>query len=223
MATLGSYTLVPELQTAYYRFVTRSKMNKARIPFPVEIPNLYLTENSFLNLLFNDDYNLPDYEYLYTEQINPFQIPRIAYDRITIYPGASQYMIMDSTGSNIFDLQPDDFTMLDALLAYRNDSTSLNIIDTTGSLDFTLDSTSGLFTLVVDYDSLSTELSKLIYLYLDLEIYGNYERYNNLDIISTGGLLETCYESYVMEKYFEFISGRIPNLITDNAACEDPT
>lgn len=219
MAILTSFSLVPELQSAFNRFILRAETNQSQIPNPVDIPDLYLTANSFINMLFNNDYNEIDYSYLYKDETNPFFVPKVASSRLQIYPSSSKYLIMDSTGSNIFHLQADDITLLDSLLAYRIDSTSLSIIDTTSTTLFVIDATNNTSILFADYDNLTTELSKLIYLYLDLQINENFSRYNNQQIVSTGGLLETCYEAYLVEQYYDFIKQNVPDLIYN---CEVP-
>jgi len=223
MAILTSYSLVPELQSAFSRFILNAEMNREQLPNPVDIPDLYLTPNSFITMLFKDDYNQPDYSYLYVDEINPFFIPRIAYSRIQIYPAASKYLIMDSTGDNIFHLQQDDFTMLDSLLVYRNDSTALTMIDTTTTTTLVTDTTSDIAVLFTDYDNLGTVLSKLIYLYLDLQINDRFERYNNMQIVSHGTMLETCYEAYLTEQFYWYMLQNKPDLkINYNEYCEDP-
>lgn len=215
MTAFTSYSLVPELQSAYGKFLLEATLNPDMIDKPVIIPDIYLTEDSFLNMLFNNNYRQTTYSYLFKEQDPASVVPRIATTRLQIYPGSSVYLIMDSTGSNIFNLQPDDFTLLDSLLAFRNDSTSLTIIDSTTVTVF--DSTSSI--LSTSFDILTTELSKMIYLYLRLEIYELYAEYDNLQIISTDGLLETCYETYLIEQFFVFITTqRKSNLLFDN--CE---
>lgn len=214
MTTFTSYSLVPELQHAFNKFILESEINKYQMPTPVNIPELYLTENSFINMLFKDEYNLSNYSYLYLDETNPFFIPQVASSRLQIYPGIAKYLIMDSaTGSNIFNLQADDFTMLDALLVYRNDSTALTIIDSTSETTLITDATNNTSILFTEYNILSTELSKMIYLYLDLKIYERYINYNNQQIISTGGLLQTCYEAYLTEQFYLFIKQNKPNLI----------
>lgn len=215
MATaLTSYTLVPELQHWFNHFVIHSKMNKYRVPPPVDIPQEYLGPNSFIDMLFNDEYNQSSYEYRYSVETNPFCIPRVAQTRIQIYPGSSQYLNLDSSGGNVFGLVSDDFATLDALLAFRNDGTALTVIDST-AVSYVSDSSAGIYILYASYNALTTELSKMIYLYLILELYGRFQDYNNDQIITSGGLLETCYESYLIDKYFCFMTMRHPNLIFD--------
>ena len=227
MATiLTSYTVVPELQHWYYGFlVEKSIVGKYRIPPPTNIPELYMPSNSFIDMLFNDNYCQDSYEYRYTEETNSFCIPRVVFDRMQIYPGSSQYVNLDPAGDNIFALQSDDFTLLDALLEFRmltcdttadlvcgvdsTESFSLLVIDST-NVSFTCDTTAGICILEASLNSLSTNLSKLIYLYLDLKVNGNFQKYNNEELISDCGLVESCYESYLIDNYYKCMSSRIP-------------
>ncbi len=211
MATvLTSYSLVAELQHWFNHFVINSKISKYRVPPPVDIPETYLGENSFIDMLFNNAYECDSYEYRYTTEENPFCIPRVASTRLQVYPGSSQYLTLDPDGANIFNLQADDFATLDALLAYRNDGTALTITDST-SISF--DTTAVI--LYATLDVLSTELSKMIYLYLVLKLYNRFEEYNNESLISTGGLIQTCYESYLVDQYFCFMTEQRPDLLYD--------
>jgi len=215
MATvLTSYSLVAELQHWFNHFVINSKINKYRVPPPVDIPETYLGENSFIDMLFNNAYEHDSYEYRYSTEENAFCIPRVASTRLQVYPGSSQYLTLDPDGSNVFNLQADDFATLDALLAYRNDGTALTIIDST-SVSFISDATAGIFILYATLDTLSTELSKMIYLYLVLKLYNRFEEYNNESLISTGGLIQTCYESYLVDQYFCFMTEQHPDLLYD--------
>ena len=211
---LTSYSLVPELQHWFNRFVISSKVNKYRVPPPVDIPESYLPANSFIEMLFNDAYTQDSYEYKYTTETAPLCVPRVAATRLQVYPGSSQYLNLDPNGTNIFNLQSDDFATLDALLAYRNDGTALTIIDS-ASVSFIGDSTSGVYVLHASLSALTTELSKMIYLYLTLKLYSRYQEYNNEILISTGGLLQTCYESYLVDQYFCFMTERNPDLLYD--------
>jgi hypothetical protein len=127
-----------------------------------------------------------------------------------IYGAAAVYYVLDSAGDNVFNLQQHDFILLDTLLAYRQDSTGVTIIDSTALTVF--DSTAGVLT--VYYDGLSTPLSKLIYLYLKLKIYGDISRYNNLTVLSRDDtnpsyiVLENMYELFLIDEYFKTVSNR---------------
>ena len=202
--TLASTKLVPELQYYFENFIRFSVVNRSQIPAPVTIDSTYIPEKSFIELLFNNNYSHTSYEYCYIESASRSTIPLEYLERIMLYPSSGKYMELDKTGENLFLLQPDDFTMLDALLSYRIDSTALTMIDTTGLNNF--DTTSVI--LYADFDSLTTSLSKLIYLYLDLKARGNTENYNNTSLVSSGDLLSSCYEAYMLDEFFKILSSR---------------
>jgi len=224
MATiLTSYTIVPELQHWFNYFVVdNSIVTKDRIPAPVDIPELYMPSNSFIDMLFNDNYCETSYEYRYVCETNVLCIPRVAWDRMIIYPGSSQYVNLDPTGDNIFNLQADDFVLLDALLEYRRltcDSTSeiacgidstafeLLVVDST-DVSFVCDTTAGICTLEASINSLSTDLSKLIYLYLDLKVNDDFSKYNDTILVSCGQMLQSCYEAYLIDRYYRCMSSK---------------
>jgi hypothetical protein len=203
--------VVPELQHWFYDFVINSVVTKYVVPAPVDIDTQWMPQRSFIELLFNEQYPYNSYEYRYKQNTNNSGWPSCVRTRIMIYGAAADYLVLDPTGDNVFLLQQDDFTMLDALLAYRQDSTGVTMIDTTAGVTV-FDSTSGVLT--VYYDGLSTPLSKLIYLYLKLMIYSDISRYNNLTVISrtdtnpTYIVLENMYELFLIDKYFTAVSNR---------------
>ena len=207
------YTLIPELQHWFHHFIVEEDIiNKYDPPPPVDIPEEFLPANGFINMLFNDDYAETDYEWRYVEETNYYCIPPLASRRLQIYPGSWKYLKTDPSGENIWNLQPIDFTMLDTLLAYRIDETSVTMIDTTSGVSFVSDTTANIYILAAAYSAMTTDLSKLIYLYLDLEINGNYENYDNNEIISDCQLLNSLYEAYLIDRYYKFMSNRLPDL-----------
>jgi hypothetical protein len=109
--------------------------------------------------------------------------------------------------------------MLDALLAYRQDSTSVVLIDSTSNVIVT-DSTSGITTVYATLDSLSTSLSKEIYLYLQFKINDNYDLYDGSNIISDCSLLATCFELKLIDEYFQYMTSRVVRFTID---CDDET
>jgi len=205
-------TVIPELQSWFYDFVKGSSVNKNKMPLPVDINDRYLSPDSFIALLFNDNYDTityPTYKYLYKDEDFSFW-PNKVKRRIMIYPVSARYLVTDNdTGLNVFMLRADDLTLLDALLAYRGDSTSLII---TSSISTSFDSTSNI--LYANYDNLSTYLSKLIFLYIDLKINNNYSNYNTTSLVSTGAVLDSLYETYVMDQFFDFMTVRVPDVTT---------
>ncbi len=205
-----SAKVVPELQHWFYNFIVNSVVNKYGVPAPVNIEDHWMPQNSFIEMLFNENYPYNRYEYKYSGVDSNASWPSCVRTRIMIYGGAAVYYQLDPKGTNVFLLQQDDFTMLDALLKYRQDSTSVTIIDSTATTVF--DSTSGV--LVANYNALSTPLSKLVYLYLKLKIYGDISGYNNTNVISRDDtnpsyiVLENMYELFLIDEYFKTVSAR---------------
>ena len=209
MTTVASPTLVPELQAWFYDFVVNSEVNKYEVPAPVDIEDIYLPQKSFVEMLFNENYSYSEYNYLYNDETRLDCWPALVRQRLCIYPGAAKYEVLadtGETGDNIFGLESADLTLLDALLGYRTDSTAVTIVEIDATSTLTFDSTA--LILYANYDSLPTPLSKLIYLYLDLKLYGRYENYNNLIVISTVKVLDTMYEVLLIDEYFAFICAR---------------
>lgn len=211
--TVVSTIVVPELEIYARRFIIESEVNKFGVPFPPAIiPDgcvICYPLGSFITMLFDECYALDYYKYLYVEIQDKLSWPAVVRRRLNVYPISARYMeINDDTGRNLFNLQTDDVTLLDALLAYRVDETSLVVVDTTSITTTTLvyDSTTGLTTLTTSLDSLTTELSQLIFVYLDLVVNQNTLNYNSNVPISTDYSLQTIYELFVVDKYFEYMS-----------------
>jgi len=189
---LMSTRLVPELQYYFSVFLRASTLNKYRVTYPAVLDCPCLDENkSFIRLLFDDNWpkSFKSYRYLYREETNKGSWPGDVRTRLALYPSSGECYLSDrdppDANINLFNLQDDDLLMLDNLLEYRcEDSTA---------------------TITIDYDSLSTNLSKMIFLYLDLKINGSYERYNNESLISDeSSVLECFYEVYLGENMFNF-------------------
>jgi len=189
---ITSARLVPELQHYFEKYVNGSTLNKSVIPGPASIQEEYLGENiSFIRLLFDDNWPVDSTSYEYTyELVDRNSYPWIVQTRLMVYNQFGQYWTIDPTSDeNIFYLQSDDIKLLNKLLEYRTDQTC-SIYD-------------------IVFDDLTTSLSKLVYIYLDLKLNDSYEQYNNPDIISQSGeILASCYEAYIIEQIFESISAR---------------
>ena len=203
---LASTILVPELQYWFNNFVTHSRVNKNEVPAPVPVDEIFLPKKSFIEMLFNENYSYDEYITLYSEESKSCW-PQLTAARLCIYPSSAKYMTLDDQGSNFFNLQNDDLIMLDALLSYRQDSTSVTIIDST-AVSIVTDATLNITILYANFNILQTTLSKLIFLYLDLKIYSNYQNYDNLLLITTGTLLETMFETLLIDEYFAYMTDR---------------
>jgi len=193
---LMSTKLVPELQWYFGTFLRSTILNKYKILYPAVLDCPCLNENrSFIRLLFDDNWpkTYTSYRYLYREETNKGSWPQQVKTRLCIYPNSGQCFLSDrdppEADNNLFNLQDDDLLMLDKLLEYR-------CVDSTSTV-----------TLTMDYNSLTTNLSKMIFLYLDLKLNNAYERYNNEVLISSeSSVLECCYEVYLGENMFNFRS-----------------
>jgi hypothetical protein len=162
--------------------------------FPPSLYKGFINNNSFIRLLFDDNWptTFTTYQYMFYQVTNLLSVPENYRTRLMVYPSSGRYFnCIDSTaeiGINLFNLQMDDIILLNSLLSYRLDSTSTTIID-------------------IDYNSLTTNLSKLIYTYLDLKINKNYANFDStIPISSIYSVIENCYEMYVCETLFDFIS-----------------
>ena len=208
--SLDSTIVVPELQLWTNHFVLHSNVNKYEVPYPVyDLTHCY-PAGSFISMLFDDNYPHNYYEYLYAQKEDRLSWPWVVRQRLLVYPRSGKYEIINNqTGTNIFLLQQDDFTMLDALLAFRMDSTSLTVIDdATAAVSLIYDATSDITILTAGLATLNTELSKLIFVYLDLCVNNNTSNYDGIIPISTEHALQTIYELYVLDKYYEVVSAR---------------
>jgi hypothetical protein len=185
--------LIPELQFYAESFMRKAKLNINQPDIPVTIDRAFLgIDNSFIRLLFDEEWPMlyDHYTFLFTP-VNRNYLPQDILMRLMLYPttGTCLLCTSDSTGGNVFNLQEDDYTMLDELLKYKlTDSTSE-------------------YHLTIDYDSLTTDLSKLIYIYLDIKVNHSYQYYREGNPISKlGDILTNVYEVFVGEFIFEYIS-----------------
>jgi len=195
MGCLPASRVVPDLLYYTGQYVLNSFANKFKIPFS-EFPRNYLiSDDSFIRLLFDENWpaNLTSYQYLFQIESDALNIPSDIRRRIKVFPvDVSYYNLPACQGAigdtNIFDLQNDDLDMLDLLLQYRLDSTSVNIV-------------------TIIYDDLSTVLSRLIYIYLRFKITRDYSLLDTEDPIArSDSVLENFYESYLVDLVFIYIS-----------------
>jgi hypothetical protein len=204
--TLSATRLVPEIQHWLQLLIINSAVNKDGIPAPVAIDDTYMPQASFIEMLFNDTYSYNEYKYLYVLKQNKYCMPFSVFNRLQIYD-FWRYCYVDTTGENIFSLVSDDITMLNALLQFRIDSTSLTVVDSTTATTLTHDTTASLWILSSSPSILSTPLSKLIYIYLDFAVNGRTTYYNNTTVLGNS-VLSCSYEIYVLEKIFAAVTAR---------------
>ncbi len=183
---------VPELDYFFHEYwKTRGEFSIHEIPIPVILSDISIIKpGSFIELLFSENFSEDTYRYLFLKRlISSFSRP--IRERLLVTKALQPYMcettVSDSSGTiNIFSLENDDILLLNHLLGYRVGET----VD--------LSST--------DYNSLSTNLSKMIYLYLDLVVNGNYTDINSETPMSDStSVLEVLYEIYLVNETYKRI------------------
>lgn len=193
---ISSTIVIKELEYWFSKFLFTCELNKNSIPYPATINDELLEgDQSFIRLLFDDDWPSDYNTYYYKFKEVPFDSswPNAIRNRLCIYQSAKLYEcdLFDSDDSiNFFNLEDDDFHMLDKLLEYR-------LADGTAIYDIEIDSTA----------SVDTVLSTLIHNYLNLKINNNYQDFDNMETISND-LITSLYEVYVTEKMFGYISSK---------------
>jgi len=217
----SSTIVVPEFNHYFSKFLLGAKLNKAKYPSSVIFDNPVMVDNkqSFVRMLFDEGWpkEQKSYRYLYREETSLGCWPQVIIDRAMIYPTSAKYYVCDDDSTavcnlNAFNLIDDDLTVLDALLMNRtSDSTALILTDSTAIIHpILIDATSSDSTaqLIVNFNKL-TNLSKLVYIYLEFSIYQRYDYFNNETLISDPTKpLESCYEAFVMEKIFRYVADR---------------
>jgi hypothetical protein len=185
--------VIPDLIYYFSVFVKSSSLNKDEVPFPVQLSLDDLGENrSFIRLLFDEKWPaIYTYYYsCYEATTSGANWPPIVLTRAKLYPNSSKYYeACDCTSSsaiNVFNLDSTTIVMLDQLLLYR--------LNPTG------------YTLSIPYSSLTTNLSKMIWIYLDLKVNGNYSNFDNTTPLSDpDSTLENMYEVYLTDLVFDFV------------------
>ena len=211
--------LVPELQHYVYEFIVSSAVNKHQVPVPVDVDSIFLEQGTIVELLFDETFTGSSYKYLY-QQVPRTQWPYIIRQRLSLYSSSQYLQASDSTGLNVFNLQHDDLLMADVLLKYRNDSTSVVVVNDSTATSISIVTSGNLTTVTANVNLFSTSLSKLIFLYLDLKINGNYLTYFTLsDVISSNNeVLATCFELKLIDDYFQYIDRQAVSFSLDSSA-----
>jgi len=193
-----SYQYVPELDYFFRDYWTsRGEINTETVKIS-EIETEYsFVDACFLELLFSQTYSHAYYNYRFETVSNEVFIKGIKERIQANYNSTTCHVSSDSTSdTNIFLLESNDLTMLNKLLEYRTTSTT--------SLSSII------------YGNLSTNLSKLIYIYIDLVVNSSYSKLNDVTMLSTeDNLLENLFEVYVINESHKIIKNW-SNLIDAN-------
>lgn len=175
----------------YFRvyWETQSTIKKQyNIKFPeVETNTSLIPKNSVFALLFNTGFSEIDY----ISTFKPIEGPKYSYfsipirERLQFNADYISSLISDTTGSQILVSTNNEISlMLNLLLNYRiNGVTDLSL---------------------VNYNELDSNLSKLIYVYLDSIINNNYELIKSeIPISDSTELLDNLFELYVVNEVYK--------------------
>lgn len=190
------FYFIPELQYWIQKIFLKYSLNENAPPRHMIINQEDCSPNTFIELLLNDDWpsDSTNYNYNYELITNKGNWPVYILRKLSIYSKNTYYCtISDTTNSgNLFELEADDFTMLDVLLKYR-----LNIQDSTQDFEGIM------------FTNLTTNISKLIFLYLDFKINNNLSYYDNIITNTDSNALEKIFELYLIMSIFEYYSNII--------------
>lgn len=179
--------LIPELNYWFGRFLIQKNIDIEPFDIPVELKERDLPKKSVIELLFNDEWKESTYNYLFVEK--KYFIPEIIRRRIAVRPNQVQIFesTADSTGVNLFNFTQQDLQMFDHLLQYR--------LNPNHSLD------------PLEYSDMTSNMSKLVFIYLDFKINGNWANYNFEGLISDPhNMLENMFEAYVIDQIYGDLS-----------------
>lgn len=152
---------------------------------------------SFIELLFNETFSNSYYGYTF-KRINISQLSPKYIDRISVKDPTMEIYISDSTSDlNIFSLTENDLYEMDELFKYRH------------GIPPTFEKT---------YEELDTNLSKLIFIYLEVKIRMEKGHIDNISDISTNNILEDMFKLYVINELHKFIKNL--NFIIDSNTVE---
>lgn len=202
------YIYSPELN---YHFPNYWKIN-AEIEFKdVNIPEFesdsssLLPANSFIEMLFNNNYNADStegtYNYLFKE-VKIWDLDKSTERRLKSTSKLTKsYVIDSSTGDidlySLSDSTSDNRRMLDQLLEYRMG----NSVDLSG----------------IDYEDLTTDFSKLVYQYLDLMSNGIYDKLDTISVLSdSSSTINNMFELYLLNESHKILRVKKELLLSDS-------
>jgi len=189
---------IPELNIWQYRRSYETPINDFSFDVPIFIQDQWYSPSSVINLLFNDSFSYPTYNFIY-KQIEFNSICDMTLSRrISIFLNRClKIYVLDDTqniqSENILNITSEEEQLLDILLCYRIgfDSTSC---DSTTTLD------------IITYEDLNSGLSKMLYVFLDMVINDKYDHFEDSRMSDSNRLLEIIYEKYLIDFYFRRLS-----------------
>lgn len=175
----------PELNYYFYNYI--SSNNNLYVKH-VDIPDIDANINnvaegsSIFQLLFDNDYPYSDYVYTFSTKSAKFFSPNIVSRIKSTYSTVNIYITDSTSGSDVLLIEDELKTLTDLLLTYR----------TTTTCDLSS----------VDYNSLTKNLSIMIYQYLNFKVNGVYTEIDTTEILSSTVTLDNLYEYYLLNELY---------------------
>ena len=136
-------------------------------------------ESSIFCLLFNPAFSSLSYLYTFEKQ-TLLSCPRKIVERLITYGRFSEIYMSSENGDNLLDLQDADILMLDSLLTYR----------LLGECDID----------EINYESLDTNISKLLFVYIDMLYNNNFDSTDYLESIQPTNVIEKMLKLFVINE-----------------------
>lgn len=190
---------VPELNYWANKILLSSKISDNFLQFPVKLSSTkWKSENSILSLLFNTFYTSNFYIKFFKripfKKLNDIILSSrlsLFINDIDIYAvdsdEYSSFFTTNDNPENLFEIDSEEEILLDKVLQFKTDSTSVVDIST------------------ITYGNLNSALSKMIFLYLNHELNNDYSLYNNEQSTFTNTnskILHILYEKWLIDYFY---------------------
>lgn len=222
---------IPEIDFWALQIISKSPVYQDYKQYPIAVKEEeWRRDGSVLDLLFNYTFDSACYSIHYLQVQQVAITDENILKRGTILANQLRYWVCDTT--SCVEILPGDSTALGQGVEIIDDVqrpttactslalsllTAANVFSiTTGEkdlLDILFLHKTGTdvsnYLIQIDYNSLPSPLSKLIYIYLDIEVNNNYYLYDNdTPINDEDRLIVTLYEKFVMDHLYRKISSR---------------
>jgi len=193
---------LPQLDHAIYMYWSSVSSVKVEYLYMPILLNDVETDSIF-HLLLNTAYNYDYYNYM-LKSVDIIDLPSHLQTRLYLRGAIDKYYVTtieDATdATNLLDITPEELDMLNKLLEYRQ---TLDCTDLTS----------------INYEDLTSKLSKLIYLYLDYFVSRNYSESitKALDLadVTDDRLFVSAFELYVKNEFHNHLKDQT-TLIDNN-------
>lgn len=203
------YKFSPELNVWAKRIVDSSVVSKSysNISVPLD-ETLWLKSFTFIDLLFNYTFKSPDFTIFY-KIIDFFDSnDKNIKNRLIVVRGKTAMYVADEYTPRSNTITTND-PYSEALVPNPINSMSVNVFDITYGELYMLKllrehkNGNAINLSNIIYNNLGSSFSKLIYLYLNVEINNDYSLYNDMSLVNSNDrLIVNLYEKFIIEHYY---------------------